>query len=86
MEIIQRLSKEVGEDNVMIGGVSELFFWNVQGCGHLRFYMISICKVGSIIAKLGFNNSFRVEAASFTGGFCILWNNDIGVKILNAHS
>ncbi|MBA0683687.1 hypothetical protein Goari_025324, partial [Gossypium aridum] len=47
---------------------------------------ISGCKADTVIAKLGFDNSFRVEAFGFTGGFWILWNDDIGVEILNVHS
>ncbi|KAA3474251.1 putative Transposon TX1 [Gossypium australe] len=47
---------------------------------------ISGCKADLLIAKLGFENSFRVEAMGFVGGIWLLWNDDIIVDILKALS
>ncbi|MBA0715767.1 hypothetical protein Golax_014653 [Gossypium laxum] len=47
---------------------------------------INRCKADSVIAKLGFENSFRVEAMGFTKGIWLLWNDDIIVDILKVHT
>ncbi|MBA0560840.1 hypothetical protein Golob_017716 [Gossypium lobatum] len=47
---------------------------------------INGCKVDSVIAKLGFENSFRVEAMRFAKGIWLLWNDDIIVDILKVHT
>ncbi|MBA0561154.1 hypothetical protein Golob_018003, partial [Gossypium lobatum] len=39
----------------------------------------------SVIVKLGFDNSFKVEAFGFAGGFWLLWNDDVDVEVLKAH-
>ncbi|MBA0770170.1 hypothetical protein Gotri_018838 [Gossypium trilobum] len=44
------------------------------------------CKADSVIAKVGFENSFRVEAMVFAEGIWLLWNDDIIVDILKVHT
>ncbi|MBA0653936.1 hypothetical protein Goklo_021034 [Gossypium klotzschianum] len=39
----------------------------------------------SVIVKMGFDNSFKVEAFEFAGGFWLLWNDDVDVEVLKAH-
>lgn len=46
---------------------------------------ISGCKVESVIAKLGFTRSYRVEAEEFAGGIWVLWNDDSNVDVLSIH-
>ncbi|MBA0637699.1 hypothetical protein Godav_025648 [Gossypium davidsonii] len=47
---------------------------------------INGCKADSVIAKLRFENSFRVEAMGFAEGIWLLWNDDIIVDILKEHT
>ncbi|MBA0697652.1 hypothetical protein Goari_021185, partial [Gossypium aridum] len=46
---------------------------------------ISSSRVNAIIGKLGFHNSFRIEAVGFAGVIWILWNNNIEVNVLDLH-
>ncbi|MBA0630553.1 hypothetical protein Godav_002640 [Gossypium davidsonii] len=43
-------------------------------------------KADSIIAKLGFHCSHRVEATRFSGGIWICWKESVCVKVLKNHS
>ncbi|PPD83329.1 hypothetical protein GOBAR_DD19744 [Gossypium barbadense] len=47
---------------------------------------VSRVKADGIITKIGYPDSFRVEANGFAGGIWLCWNNDIMVDILNRHS
>ncbi|KAH1055801.1 hypothetical protein J1N35_033866 [Gossypium stocksii] len=47
---------------------------------------VSGAKADSVIAKLGFKYSHRVEAEGFSGGIWIGWKNSISVEILGNHS
>ncbi|MBA0803124.1 hypothetical protein Gohar_013372 [Gossypium harknessii] len=47
---------------------------------------INGCKADSIIAKLGFENSFRAEAIGFAEDIWLLWNDDIIVDILKVYT
>lgn len=82
------------------------FFWNCQGCRHVRFRnflseyrkgctpnlaalfgtKISGSTTDKVIARLGFKNSFRVEAVGFAGGIWLLWNDDVLIKPLEVHN
>lgn len=46
---------------------------------------VSGIRVDGIIAKLGFANSFRIEARGFSGGIWIIWNDNFFVDILDLH-
>lgn len=39
----------------------------------------------TVIAKLGFDYSFRVEAKGFAGGIWLLWKGETSIEILQAH-
>ncbi|MBA0799825.1 hypothetical protein Gohar_010314 [Gossypium harknessii] len=43
-------------------------------------------KADLVIAKLGFEKSFRVEATRFAGVIWLLWNDDISIDILKVKS
>ncbi|KAI9081418.1 hypothetical protein K1719_036564 [Acacia pycnantha] len=43
---------------------------------------ISGTKADSVIRKLGFHNSHRVEASGFSGGIWILWSSKVDINIL----
>ncbi|KAG8475227.1 hypothetical protein CXB51_032054 [Gossypium anomalum] len=47
---------------------------------------VSGSKADSVIAKLGFDFSHRVEAVGFSGGIWIRWKDTISVDILGNHS
>ncbi|MBA0653579.1 hypothetical protein Goklo_020739 [Gossypium klotzschianum] len=63
---------------VQIDGNFNVWSMNCQG--------INGCKADSVIAKLRFENSFRVEAMGFAEGIWLLWNDDIIVDILKEHT
>ncbi|KAE8683912.1 hypothetical protein F3Y22_tig00111166pilonHSYRG00310 [Hibiscus syriacus] len=46
---------------------------------------ISGIKADRSIASFGFENSFRVEAAGFSGGIWMVWNAHLRVEIIAAH-
>ncbi|TYG52705.1 hypothetical protein ES288_D09G050100v1 [Gossypium darwinii] len=46
---------------------------------------ISGIQVDGVIAKLGFPNSFRIEANGFAGGVWVVWNENILIDILELH-
>lgn len=43
-------------------------------------------KADMVIVKLGFENSFIVKTNGFAGGFWILWNDNLKVEVLKAHT
>ncbi|MBA0827858.1 hypothetical protein Goarm_012602 [Gossypium armourianum] len=47
---------------------------------------VSRVRADGIITKIGYPNSFRVEANGFAEGIWLCWTNDIMVDILNIHS
>ncbi|MBA0799755.1 hypothetical protein Gohar_010249, partial [Gossypium harknessii] len=46
---------------------------------------ISGIQVDGVIAKLGFPNSFQIEANGFSGGVWVVWNENILIDILELH-
>ncbi|MBA0642044.1 hypothetical protein Goklo_026507 [Gossypium klotzschianum] len=47
---------------------------------------ISGSKEESIVAKMGFDNYFRVEATWFSGGIWLFWNDNLSVEVLKVNS
>ncbi|MBA0842317.1 hypothetical protein Goarm_002148 [Gossypium armourianum] len=68
-DILQGLYHEVGKDMAMKGNVVD-----VEDFVTLFKTQISDLKANSVIAKLGFEYSFRFEASGFARGIWLLWN------------
>lgn len=47
---------------------------------------ISRARADGIISKIGYRNSFQVEANGFAGGIWICWNDNFLVDMLDIHS
>lgn len=47
---------------------------------------VSGCLADDIVTKLGYCNSFRVEANDFAGGIWLYWTDDVSVDIIQIHS
>ncbi|KAH1073529.1 hypothetical protein J1N35_025857 [Gossypium stocksii] len=82
-EIIHGLHSLMGKssklkDDCVVGDVSDFIV--------LFEPRISGVKAGSVITKLGFDYSFRVEASGFSGGIWVLWKAVNSVEILQVHS
>lgn len=46
---------------------------------------ISGARANSVVSKIGFEYSFRVEATGFASCIWIFWNGNIGVNVLRIH-
>ncbi|TYH80005.1 hypothetical protein ES332_D03G103400v1 [Gossypium tomentosum] len=47
---------------------------------------ISDSRVDDVIEKLGFQNSFKIEAIGFSWGIWLLWSDNIKVDVIDLHS
>ncbi|MBA0704625.1 hypothetical protein Golax_016870, partial [Gossypium laxum] len=83
-EIIHGLHSHVGESSRM---VDDVVVGDASGDESLEDVDVRISgvRVEVVIAKLGFDYSFRVELVGFAGGIRLLWKEGSSVEVLKAY-